>query len=119
MGLAVAAASQVPSTALLALAWLGGGAANGLLNVGYETLLQERTPDHVRGRVFAACEAVMDIGMVGGLLLAGAVAAALGTRGSYALAGVLLVVSAALAILVLRTRRPAPAAVPRDAVLAE
>ena len=110
MGAAVVLAAQAPTAAALALAWLAGGAANGLLNVGYETLLQARTPDRVRGRVLAACEAVLDLGMVGGLLLAGATAALLGPRGTYALAGVLLLVAGVLAAGVLRRRAALPAA---------
>ena len=105
MGAAVLIAAQVPTPASLALAWLCGGAANGLLNVAYETLLQVRTPDRVRGRVIAACEAVLDTGVVGGLLLAGTATAVFGTRGTYAVAGGLLVLSGVLAALVLH-RRP-------------
>jgi MFS family permease len=111
MGTGLVVASQATSVATLALVWVFAGTSNGFLNVAYETLLQERTPDHIRGRVMAASDAVLDVALVAGLLLAGTVSVTLGVRGSFALAGVLVVCSAAVAVRLLRPqRRAAPLA---------
>ena len=104
MGVASFAASQAGGTNALCLLWLLGGWGNALLTVAYETLLQERTPDALRGRVMAANEAVLDAALVGGLAIAGMSAAAFGTRGVMAASGVLLLLAAALVPLMLRTR---------------
>jgi MFS family permease len=64
-------ASRAGSVPQLAAAWAIAGAAAGLSNVVYETLLQERTPDRFRGRVFATVESVQDVTYVLGALLVG------------------------------------------------
>jgi MFS family permease len=111
MGIGLAIASQATAVATLVLVWVFAGTSNGFLNVAYETLLQERTPDHIRGRVMAASDAVLDVALVAGLLIAGTVSVTLGVRGSFALAGVLVVCSAAVAARLLRSEaRPAPLA---------
>ncbi len=103
MGLATAVASQAGDTTLLYIMWMLGGWGNALLTVAYETLLQQRTPDALRGRVMAANEAVLDASLVVGLAVAGIGAAALGTRGVMVVSGVLLLVSALLVPLLLRS----------------
>ena len=103
MGVATAVASEAGDTTLLYIVWMLGGWGNALLTVAYETLLQQRTPDALRGRVMAANEAVLDATLVAGLAIAGVGAAALGTRGVMVVSGVLLLVSALLAPLLLRS----------------
>jgi len=107
MGVASVAASQVGTTGALCLLWLLGGWGNALLTVAYDTLLQERTPDALRGRVVAANEAVLDATLVAGLAIAGVSAAAFGTRGVMAASGVLLLLAAALVPVLLRARSSA------------
>ena len=102
MGVATAIASQAGDTTLLYIVWMLGGWGNALLTVSYETLLQQRTPDSLRGRVMAANEAVLDASLVAGLAVAGLGAAALGTRGVMIVAGALLLLSAVLVPLLLR-----------------
>jgi MFS family permease len=81
------AANQLRSVLPVAALWLVAGAATGVANVAYETLLQERTPDGLRGRAFATTEAVQDL-----MYLAGALAiAAIGVGGSFAPLGVAFV----------------------------
>ena len=103
MGVATAVASQAGDTTLLYVMWMLGGWGNALLTVAYETLLQQRTPDSLRGRVVAANEAVLDASLVAGLAVAGISAAALGTRGVMIVSGVLLLLSALLVPLLLRS----------------
>ncbi|MDP9401098.1 MAG: MFS transporter [Actinomycetota bacterium] len=120
MGAVITVAATVGGVAALLWLWLLGGAGNGVLTVAYESLLQERTPDRLRGRVVAANEAGLDVMSVAGLVVAGVVGGALGFRGAFALAGLLLLVAALLARPLLRERRspalplaPAPAPGPR------
>jgi MFS family permease len=61
MGAAIAVAAAAGAVVALLGLWLLGGAGNGVLSVVYETLLQERTPDRLRGRVVAANEAGLDV----------------------------------------------------------
>ena len=101
-GIAYLIASLAPTTTLVTAMWLLGGAAAGLANVSYETLLQERTPDEFLGRAFAAVEAVQE----GGYFLGAVVVAALGglvapTTG-MAVVGVAFLGIAALGLSLLR-----------------
>jgi MFS family permease len=95
---------------MILLLWLAAGFGNGLVTICYESLLQERTPDRLRGRVIAASEAVLDAGMVAGLLATSWLATMLGIRASYVLSGALFVAIAAVAVATIkpdRSSRPA------------
>jgi MFS family permease len=70
VAIAVMAASLSPTLAPVAVLWVAGGVANTLGTVAYETLLQERTEDAVRGRVMAALEASLQAGLLVGVGLA-------------------------------------------------
>jgi MFS family permease len=83
IGLCYLGAARADSVIQLALVWLVSGAAGGLLNVAYETLLQEQTPDRFRGRVFALAEATQDAMYVAGALFVGA----FGVAGGFAPVG--------------------------------
>ena len=105
VGLLVLVVSRTSDFATVLLAWLGAGFANAVGNVSYETLLQERTPDHVRGRVFAASEACLDAAYLVGALLAGRVGAAYPASAAMAVSGTILLGAAALAVWLLPTER--------------
>jgi MFS family permease len=64
---AVMLASFSPVLAPVALLWLPAGVANTTGTVAYETLLQERTEDAVRGRVMAALQAALQAGLLAGV----------------------------------------------------
>jgi MFS family permease len=105
-------ASGSPSLAPVLVLWVVAGVANTLGTVAYETLVQEHTPDSVRGRVFAALEAAIQGGLIAGLGLA-ALAGALfeddvAVRGGIAVAG-LIFIMAGFASWRLLHARPAPA----------
>jgi MFS family permease len=63
-------ASLSPVLAPVAILWVAGGMGNTTGTVAYETLLQERTEDAVRGRVMAALEASVQAGLLAGVALA-------------------------------------------------
>ena len=113
VGLAVLAVSRTTDFQTVLLAWLVAGAANSVGNVSYESLLQERTPDAFRGRVFAASEAVLDGSYLAGAFLAGMLGVWLGASGAFLVSGVILLSAAILARAVLPApRRPRPVPAP-------
>jgi MFS family permease len=79
--------------------FLVAGFGNALTNICYQSLLQDRTPDRLRGRVIAASEAVLDFSLLVGAVIAGWIGTALGVRGGFAAAGVIFLVGAAVAAL--------------------
>jgi MFS family permease len=111
VGVAVIVVSRTDDFSTVLLAWFAAGWANALGNVSYETLLQERTPDDLRGRVFAVVEAAGDAAFVGGALLAAGVARVLQVQDVLAIAGALMLLGAAAGLALLphppaRTRVP-------------
>jgi MFS family permease len=88
--------------------WLAGGLGHGTKNVLARTLIQERVPDRLHGRAFAAYNGLRNGAELFALAGGGLLVAAIGGRATLALAGAIPVV-AALAGLVLyrRSRRPA------------
>jgi MFS family permease len=107
VGLCVLAASRATSVPPLLLLWLASGAANALGTVSYESLLQERTPDAMRGRVMAASETVLDGTFLAGVSAAGWLGTSLGIRGAYAVSGAAFLLTAVVSQLLLASsRRP-------------
>ena len=72
------------------------GVGNGSATVFYESLLQERVPEALRGRVIAASEAVLDTSFLAGAYLAGLVGGGLGIRTAFAISGSLFLGAALL-----------------------
>lgn len=94
VGVAVLAASQAQVLSPVLVFWLFAGAGNAVGTVAYESLLQERTPDALRGRIIAAVEACVHVSFLIGALFASGLASAVGIRGSYIVSGLLLLVAA-------------------------
>jgi len=125
LGMGVVCAALVPFAVvpdvwmLLPLSVIGG-AANGSAVTCLSALLVSRTPEHERGRVSAAANAVFGGAQGISLLAGGAVAAVLSPRGVYAVAGLLGVaavvvvgiIDAARASGRVRAESPDPAASP-------
>ena len=121
LGMGVTCAALVPFAVvpdvwmLLPLSVLGG-AANGYAATCLSALLVSRTPEHARGRVSAAANAVFGGAQGISLLTGGAVAAVLSPRDVYAVAGLLGVAAAVVVGIVdasrtsgrLRTEPPDP-----------
>jgi hypothetical protein len=106
VGVSVVAASQAESLGPVIVLWLIAGTGNALGTVCYESLLQERTPDEVRGRVLSASEAVLDAAFLGGVGLAAWLGSELGPRGAITAAGTVFLVAALLSRVLLEKRRP-------------
>lgn len=104
VGLCVLAVSRTTDFSTVLLAWLIAGSANSVGNVSYESLLQERTPDAFRGRVFAATETVLDGSYLAGAFLAGVLGSYLHVSGAFAVSGVILLAASALSLFAI----PAP-----------
>jgi MFS family permease len=94
VGVAVLIASQQRLLSPVLLLWFVAGIGNGSGTVFYESLLQERIPDQVRGRVLAASEATLDASFLVGALAAGLVGSHLGVRVAFAGSGALFLVAA-------------------------
>jgi predicted MFS family arabinose efflux permease len=109
VGLTVLAVSTTSDFRTVLLAWLIAGTANSVGNVSYESLLQERTPDELRGRVFAAAEAALDGSYLAGVFLAGFLGSLFAVSGAFAISGGILLFAAVLARFILPgARRGAP-----------
>lgn len=121
VGTLVLLVSRTTDFSTVLLAWLAAGSANAVGNVSYDSLLQEWTPDALRGRVFAASEAVLDSAYLAGAFLAGWLAGAYRASTALSVSGAILLLAAALGWILIPTRstsagaEPAPTAVPERA----
>ena len=86
--------------------WPAAGLANAVAVISYQSLLQERTPDHLRGRVVGASEAVLDASLIVGAVTAGSIGALIGIRGTFAISGTVFIGAAVLARLLLGQGEP-------------
>jgi predicted MFS family arabinose efflux permease len=94
VGVAVLVASQQRLLSAVLLLWFVAGVGNGGGTVFYESLLQERVPDSIRGRVMAASEATLDASFLVGAFAAGVVGTHLGVRAAFAGSGGLFLLAA-------------------------
>jgi MFS family permease len=105
-GLTMMIASFAGSIGPILILWIIGGFGNAVGSVAYESLLQERTPDELRGRVIGSSESVLDGAFLVGLLLAGQIGNAMSPRSAYLLCGISFVMVAALSHGLLGRRAP-------------
>ena len=96
--LALAGTGLSPTFVLALAALLVAGAANGLDNVTTDTILQNRVPDALLGRVFAVRFLTYSAGEVLAYFAGGLVVDAFGPRSTYLLAGT---ATAAVGLLIL------------------
>ena len=114
-GACIFVAAGAPSLGPVLLLWVVGGVANTLGTVAYETLVQQETPDAVRGRVFAALEAVTQGGLLAGFGAGAGLAWLIDgdpARIGMALAGLIFVGAGLASWWLLRERAPAIAIPP-------
>ncbi len=126
VGLAVIGASRASMLSTVLLLWLVSGFANGMGSVAYISLLQERTPDALRGRVMGASEAVLQGALLAGASMAGWFGTNLGVRATYAISGFMFLGTALLCRALLGSaplrdpvgqesvKRPVPAGAPAE-----
>jgi MFS family permease len=112
VGAVILAGSQLEMLGGLLVLWLAGGAANAVGTIAHETLLQETTPDGLRGRVLAASDAILDGAFLFGALAGGVLGALMGTRTALAGCGLILLAAAALSRALLGSGAAAPAPQP-------
>ena len=105
-GLAAGASWAVLPVALLG--FLAGGLAHGVKNVLMRTVIQERTPERLHGRAFAAYNGLRNTAELGALGAGGALVAAIGAQEALILAGLGPVVAGLLGLALLRRRGEAP-----------
>jgi MFS family permease len=86
-GIGVLAAAAWPLFALAAGLFVVAGAGNGIGNVARLSLIHQRTPDRLHGRVFAANSALLSTGQIAAVALGGVLVGAIGPRGTLLLAG--------------------------------
>jgi MFS family permease len=114
----LAATIQGASLALPAL-WLSfafylacsfaGGAAHGVKNVMYRSLVHVRVPDQLHGRAFAAYNAIRNTAELGAFAAGGLLVAVIGPRGTLAYAGGLSALVGIIGLLALaRLKRTVP-----------
>jgi hypothetical protein len=94
-GLALAGASPVIAGALGGMAVAGAG--RGLGDVAATTLIQERTADEVRSRVFAAQDGAAHVAFSVSAFSGGLLVELVGARGAFAVAATFSVAAAVLA----------------------
>jgi MFS family permease len=94
-GLALAGAAPVLAVALVGMAIAGAG--RGLGDVAATTLIQERTSDAVRSRVFAAEEGAAHVAFSVSALTGGLLVQVAGVRGAFAVATAFGIAAAAIA----------------------
>ena len=107
-GIAGGALSTVLGMAVIGFTF--GGVAHGVKNVLLRTLIHERAPEDLRGRVFAAYNGARNGAELGALALGGIAVGALGARTTLLAAGLGPAAIGAACLLLLITRRRAAAA---------
>jgi MFS family permease len=107
-GIAGGALSAVLWVALIGFSF--GGMAHGVKNVLLRTLIHERAPEALRGRVFAAYNGARNGAELGALGLGGVVVGALGARAALLAAGLGPAAIGTACLVLLVTRRRAAAA---------
>jgi MFS family permease len=108
VGLAVLMASRSLALSSLLGLWLLAGSGNAVGTIAYQSLLQYRTPDRLRGRIVAASETVLDVAYLAGVTLAGWLGVHAHLRVAVAVAGGCFLAAALTSRLVLgKGTRPA------------
>ena len=89
LSLMLGSVAIAPFLWIVCITQLIGGVFDTFVNVAEETVRQQRTPDELRSRVFAAGEAIVVIAMSASIAVGGPLIQAAGPRAAYALTGVL------------------------------
>ena len=110
-GFGITGAALSPVLWVALVGFVCGGVAHGVKNVLLRTLIHERAPEALRGRVFAAYNGARNGAELGALVLGGILVGALGARTALLLAGVGPAAIGAICLVLLLHRRRAEAAI--------
>jgi MFS family permease len=86
-GVAVLIPATFPYVAAAGIGWFIGGVSNGVDNVGMNAIVRLRTPEEMRGRVFAAVASMVTGANLVGTAAAGLLLLVMGPRAVFALGG--------------------------------
>jgi sugar phosphate permease len=104
-GLGIVGAAVSPVLWMALLGFAVGGVAHGVKNVVLRTLIHNRVPDSLRGRVFAAYNGARNGAELGALALGGLVVGVLGARTGLLISGFGPAAIGLVSLLLLTTRR--------------
>jgi Na+/melibiose symporter-like transporter len=110
-GLGIAGGAVAATVWLALIGFSFGGVAHGVKNVLLRTLIHERAPEALRGRVFAAYNGARNGAELGALLLGGIAVTAAGPRSALLVSGLGPAAIGAACLLLLIKRRHAVAAI--------
>jgi MFS family permease len=88
---------------------VGAGTGEGIGGVAEQGIMQRRTPDHVRSRVFGASESAILIALALSFAFGGEVVDAIGPRGAYVVGGLSCLAAALVLVRPLGQERREPA----------
>ncbi|ALG13100.1 MFS transporter [Kibdelosporangium phytohabitans] len=109
LGLAILIPAVFAHTAVIVVAFLCGGFANGMQNVSRQALVRLRTPEHLHGRAFAATDSVMRTANALGTMIAGFLVGGVGPQWAMGAAGGAATLASLTTLLIAREREPARA----------
>jgi MFS family permease len=98
-GMAVTAAAALPVLWFAVAMFVLGGVANGVQTVAGRSLLVHRTPDRLRGRVFAAYGGLANGMQLAATAVAGVIVAAVGGRTALLVGGIGTIVAGTIGFL--------------------
>ncbi|MCE7007816.1 MFS transporter [Kibdelosporangium philippinense] len=107
LGLAIFMPAVFAYTAVMLIAFLFGGFANGMQMVARQALVRMRTPEHLHGRAFAANDSVIRLAGVLGTLIGGFAVTGVGPQWAMGTAGVAAALVGVATLLATREREPA------------
>jgi Na+/melibiose symporter-like transporter len=103
-GLALALPALWLSFAFFLACAFAGGVGHGLKNVMFRSLIHLQVPSHLHGRAFAAYNGIRNSAELGAFAAGGVLVAAIGARGTLAIAGGLSALAGAIGLLALLRR---------------
>jgi MFS family permease len=107
LGIGLVGTGAAPALPLAMLAFALAGVGNGLFLVTVRVLMQRLIPEHLHGRAFGLQDAVDSWGFGAAILTGGALAASLGGRATFLLAGAFALVVLFAAARAVSATRPA------------
>ncbi|MEO6086033.1 MAG: MFS transporter [Umezawaea sp.] len=108
IGLAVCLPAAFPAVATTAVGWLFGGGANGVQGVAQQGLVRLRTPEALRGRVFAAASSLIITANLAGTVVSAGVVGLLGPRWAFAIGGMGALLAGAITLTTKKTEARTP-----------